>query len=80
MSTYTEEADCLDAGGATACRGPVEYRAAISGTGRSFPRCDRHWERRLAEHEEISAAYPDSPIAPSWFDPTLAGERWDDDY
>ena len=20
------------------------------------------------------------PIAPSWFDPSIAGERWDDDY
>ena len=30
--------------------------------------------------KDFATAYPDSPIPPKWFDPTAAGERWDDDY
>jgi hypothetical protein len=37
--------ECLDAGREDdPCEGAVEYRHALSGTGRSFPRCARHWE------------------------------------
>jgi hypothetical protein len=62
------------------CSGPVELRMALSGTGKSFPRCDHHWSERLTEQEKINRDYPDSPIAPSWFNPADAGESWDDDY
>jgi hypothetical protein len=71
--------DCLDHGSGE-CSGEVEYRTPLSGTGRSFPRCAGHWDKRLDAQERISRDYPDSPAAPSWFDPTAAGERWDDDY
>lgn len=69
---------CLDEyeGG---CRGPVEYRFPLSGTGRSFPRCDKHWEDRLDVQEQINRRYPDSPFPPAGFDPLDAGESWDDD-
>jgi hypothetical protein len=70
--------ECLN--GPTGCRGTVEYRMALSGTGKSFPRCDLHWSDRLKEQERIDADYPDSPFAPSWFDPANAGEHWDSDY
>jgi hypothetical protein len=70
--------DCLEFG--PDCGGHVEYRMALSGTGKSFPRCDEHWSKRLAEQERINRTYPDSPVAPAWFDPAAAGERWDDDY
>lgn len=70
--------DCIEAG--AACRGAVEYRMPLSGTGKSFPRCDKHWSDRLDVQESINRRYPDSPFAPSDFDPTYAGERWDDDY
>lgn len=76
MTTLTHN-DCLD--GPDDCRGPVEYRMPLSGTGRAFPRCDRHWEQRLDRQERINRDYPDSPCAPVWFDPVLAGERWEDD-
>lgn len=69
--------DCLD--GPDGCDGPVEHRQPLSATGRSFPRCDAHWAQRLVEQERIDAAYPDSPIAPDWYDPEAAGERWDDE-
>jgi hypothetical protein len=36
------------------CAGPVEYRTALSGgTGKSYPRCEQHWERRLAHEEQL---------------------------
>lgn len=75
--TTDDTPTCLEAG--PECRGPVEYRMPLSGTGRAFPRCDHHWDKRLDEQERINRSYPDSPLAPSWFDPTYAGERWDED-
>ena len=46
----------------------------------AIPRCDHHWQVRLEKDEEDRRIYPDSPIPPAWFDPTAAGERWDDEY
>lgn len=71
-----DELTCLDRHDGE-CSGPVEYRAALSGTGRPFPRCDAHWDRRLTRQEEINRRYP--PNAPADFDPAYAGERWDED-
>jgi hypothetical protein len=71
--------ECLDRGRGE-CEGAVEYRMGLSGTGRPFARCDRHWAERLDEQERINRDYPDSPLAPPWFDETAAGERWDKDY
>lgn len=75
-----EQLECLDDYGNDECKGAIEYRMPLSGTGRSFPRCDGHWSERLDVQEGINRRYPDSPSAPSDFDPTYAGERWDDDY
>lgn len=74
-----ESVECLDRHH-DECRGPVEYRFALSATGRSFPRCGRHWRQRVKVQEGIDRRYPDSPFPPSGFDPAYAGERWDDDY
>ena len=76
----TTEIKCLDDYGKGECAGEVEYRFPLSGTGRSFPRCDKHWDVRLDAQDRINRDYPDSDTPPSWFDPTAAGERWDDDY
>jgi hypothetical protein len=65
--------DCLDHGKGD-CNGPVEYRIPLSGTGKFFARCDRHWEERLGEQERILERYPQEP--PSDFDPSYAGEEW----
>lgn len=56
----------------------MEYRYALSATGRSFPRCDRHWAERLEVQRGIEERYPYHQ--PADFDPYYAGERWDDDY
>jgi|DEB0MinimDraft_3_1074331.scaffolds.fasta_scaffold13341_2 hypothetical protein len=71
--------DCLEYGSGD-CAGAVEYRMSLTGSGMAFERCDFHWDLRLQREEELRRDYPDSPFAPSWFDPMDAGERWDDDY
>jgi hypothetical protein len=73
-----EELTCLDQG--PDCEGAVEYRYPLSSTGKPFPRCDHHWTKRLKVQEGINRRYPDSPIPPAGFDPTYAGESWDEDY
>jgi hypothetical protein len=72
-------AECLDDYGEGSCSGPVEYRTALSATGRAFPRCEKHWGERLDEQDRISARYG-GVAAPRDFDPTYVGERWDEDY
>lgn len=77
-----EQLHCLDEHGQGAkCTGAVEYRMPLSGTGRSFPRCDGHWSKRLDKQEEITRRYaPESDVPPSDFDPSYAGECWNEDY
>jgi hypothetical protein len=60
------------------CEGAVEYRMSLSGTGVSYPRCDRHWEERLDLQRDIDQRYP--VHAPDDWSPLDAGESWDEDY
>jgi hypothetical protein len=73
---YGCEVECLDEGDG-ACGGALECRYPLSRTGRSFPRCDVHWAKRLDRQADIDRRYP--PTAPRDFDPGYAGERWDDE-
>jgi hypothetical protein len=61
----------------------VEY-PALSGSGECYARCERHYqmyvERVQPRIDEVRERYPDSPIPPLWFDPTYAGECWEEDY
>lgn len=60
------------------CKGPVEYRLAPDrDDGRAFPRCEFHWAKRLADAERTLELLSDVP--PDWFDPSYAGERWEED-
>lgn len=59
------------------CAGPIEYRTPLSDTGRAFARCDAHWQERLDLEESVRRRYP--AHAPADFDPSYAGEQWDDD-
>lgn len=70
--------DCMS--GPEECRGRVEYRMSLSGTGQAYPRCDHHWSQRLDTEERLRRDYPDSDTPPAWFDPANAGEHWNDDY
>ncbi len=60
------------------CKGPVDYRMNLTGTGLQTVRCDKHWEDRLNLQDDINQRYPYH--APSDFDPTYAGEHWGDEY
>lgn len=71
----TETPECLD--GPVDCEGSVQYRMALSGTGRSFPRCDKHWSDRLDTQRGIDERYPTHP--PSDWSPLDAGESWYED-
>lgn len=78
----TEEAlsaqDCIqygDDGGE--CSGTVEYRWPLSGTGKSYPRCNRHWHDRLDLQQQLNERYPAQP--PADWSPLDAGEAWDED-
>lgn len=64
--------ECLEHG--DDCHGTVEYRMPLSSSGKAFPRCDAHWDKRVTEQEQINARYPQN--APSNFDPYYAGEAW----
>lgn len=67
---------CLD--GPQGCAGPVEYRLPLSGTGKSFPRCNGHWRDRLEFQRGLDERYPTNP--PADWSPLDAGEHWDEDY
>jgi len=73
-----EVVECLDwRRNENECAGEVEFRMPLSGTGRSFPRCDKHWKARLVRQAEIEARYPQH--APSDWSPLDAGESWEED-
>lgn len=59
------------------CQGEVDFRMPLSATGCSFPRCDYHWGVRLDVQAGIDRRYPTH--APADFDPSYAGESWDDE-
>jgi hypothetical protein len=73
-----EREGCLREGGRTPCSGYVRYR--YSDLGAAIPECVAHMRESLDRNTRERYRYPDSPIAPDWFDPLDAGERWDDDY
>lgn len=71
--------ECLDGQDLLgACKGPIEYRESLSGTGIPYPRCDFHWDMRVDLQDQINDRYPSQQ--PADFDPMYAGERWDEDY
>jgi hypothetical protein len=63
----------------TGCAGEVFTRYSRSGMTSTF-RCDAHESAHQDVLDGISRRYPDSDVAPDWFDPTYAGEQWNDDY
>lgn len=81
LRVAAESLECLDDhdGG---CQGTIEYRESLSGTGTPIPRCDKHWEKRLEEQDDINEKYaPDSDVPPLGYDYMDAGEYWsEEDY
>lgn len=73
MTTERTQPTCLQED--HTCDGEIEYRMALSASGKSFPRCARHWGARLVEQDRIDRLYG-GDVAPADFDPGYAGERW----
>ena len=75
----TERPRCLNEG--PDCAGPVAYRYTGRADGKSWPRCDFHHARRIEQASDPSSLeyWADSDAPPPWFDPTYAGERWNED-
>lgn len=68
--------DCLDH--SDECKGPVELWT--TGTSmRAWPRCTFHRDKRWDSYENSMERYADSDVVPDWFDPSIAGERWEED-
>lgn len=66
---------CLD--GPEGCAGPVEYRTTPDRSdGKAWPRCEAHFDRRMASVARNLELTSDVP--PAWFDPAYAGESWDE--
>lgn len=70
---------CLD-GHKGGCSDGVELYPSLAGTGTMIPRCEYHQDKHEEQHNDHLKVYPDSPVAPSWFDESYAGEHWDEDY
>lgn len=61
------------------CYGEITERVSAGGTC-MIERCVKHWQDRDDLEDRLNRDYPDSDVAPAWFDPTYAGEHWNDDY
>ncbi|WP_087886607.1 hypothetical protein [Streptomyces alboflavus] len=62
-----------------ACEGAVTGRPSHAGTGTIIWRC-KAGHRAADEHaRQVRERYPDSTSPPGWFDPSDAGERWNED-
>lgn len=57
-----------------ACSGAAEHRSYSSYKG---VYCDKHWDDYCDMRQGVNARYP--TLQPVNFDPTYAGESWDED-
>lgn len=75
-----DHSDCLD--GPSGCEGEIFERPTMSGSGDTYPRCDKHYEayveRLTPVMDDIRRRYPEQ--APADFDPFYSGEQWNEDY
>lgn len=72
---FTEPRECRDSH-KSACAGPLEDYYSAMGT--HAVRCRSHMNAHYEIINGINERYPQH--APSDFDPSYAGERWEDDY
>jgi hypothetical protein len=80
MNTDPTERECLDHYNPDhTCTGPVTGQPSHAGTGAMIYRCEAGHEVADERARKVRERYPDSPTPPGWFDPTYAGERWDEE-
>lgn len=64
------------------CEGEVLRELSTTGAT-SSDRCRKHRADYLTKMEkvtrEVRSRYPDTDTPPAWFDPTYAGERWNEE-
>lgn len=72
----TDPRECVNFG--PDCRGEVDWFDP-SGRGRGAQRCGHHRDVRAEQYEDSIERYAYSAMPPSWFDPTYAGESWDEE-
>lgn len=73
-----DEPRCLEDG--PDCEGKVEYHLNPDREDlKTFPRCAYHQGKRLERAEAHIKDGWNSDVPPAWFDPTYAGERWEED-
>lgn len=78
LDEYGDPVECIEDHDGT-CKGKVEYRMSLTGTGTAIVRCDHHWSKRLDLEDDLNRRYPVN--APSDFSYLDAGEYWsEDDY
>jgi len=76
---YGYPVECLESHKGS-CSGGVKYlNNPYSDSFTAFPRCITHAERWLDEMEDMNSHYPNSDIAPDWFDSNTIGELWSED-
>lgn len=61
------------------CEGPVEFHWNGDPGFKSWPRCVKHQALRVERRENSMEKYANCSTAPEWFDPSYAGESWDED-
>lgn len=69
---------CLEAGSGE-CRGAVERWWNGDPEGKTWPRCEKHQRAREARKANSMEQYANCINPPSWFDPSYAGEQWNED-
>ena len=60
------------------CDGALGVRYSALGT--PITECQKHMEESEAKNAATAERYPDTDIAPVWFDESIAGEHWGSDY
>lgn len=64
------------------CRGRVDFRDPLSGTGVPTIRCEGHWAVRLELQARHRRDFPDSSTPPAWYTAqggdAYAGEHWNE--
>lgn len=71
-----KEDGCLNT--STECDGELQQRFTEA-LGTEIWECAYHADKSREWREQLRKRYPDSSTPPPWFDPTIAGEVWDED-